>query len=343
MKKIKIVNKIIGDGHPCFIIAEAGVNHNGKIDLAKRLVDIAKLAGADAVKFQTYKTGNLVTRFAFCASYQKKNTKAKSQFELLKKLELSEDEFRELFDYCETRRIIFLSTPSDFQSVRFLNNLGVPAFKIGSGDLNNIPLLKQAAQYRKPIILSTGMSTLKEVRYAVKEIYAAGNKKLILLHCTSCYPTEFEDVNLSAMCALREEFNIPVGYSDHTSGIQVALAAVAKGARVIEKHFTLDKDLPGPDHRASLEPGELKEMIMAIRNIEKALGNGIKKLVKSEKEIKKLVRKSIVAERDIPKGTVITKDMLAIKRPGTGISPMYLKDIVGKVAKKDFKKDEFIR
>ena len=342
MKKIKIGNKIIGEGKRCFIIAEAGVNHNGDIKLAKRLIEIAKEAGADAVKFQTFKTENMVTKNAEMAEYQRKNVKKKvTQLEMLKRLELSYQDFINLKKYCDKRKIIFLSTPHSEDAIDFLEPL-VPAYKIASSDLTNLPFLKKIALKKKPIILSTGMATLKEVKEAVDVIKKAGNNKIILLHCTSNYPCLLEEVNLRAMKTLEKEFNLPVGYSDHTLGILVSVMAVAMGAQILEKHFTLNKDLPGPDHKASLEPGELKEMIRVIRNVEKALGNGIKKPTKSEEKIKKVARKSIVAKVDIPKGTKITKNVLIVKRPGTGIEPRDINMVLGKRAKKDIKCGELI-
>lgn len=332
----------IGENKPAFIIAEAGVNHNGNIKLAQKMVDAAKMAGADAVKFQTFKTEKLITHDAPKAKYQKAADSSGSQYAMLKKLEFSESDFKMLFGYCRKKKIIFLSTPFDRESAELLNDLGVPAFKVSSGDLTDIPLLQKVAGFKKPIILSTGMSTLKEVKKAVRKIYLIGNNKLILLHCTSNYPAKYGDINLMAMETLRKEFNLPVGYSDHTEGIEVPIAAVAMGACVIEKHFTLDKDLPGPDHKASLEPDEFGKMVKHIKNIEKAVGNGVKKPREYEAEIKKIARKSVVTARDIPKGATITWDMLAIKRPGTGIEPMSLGRLVGRHVKRAVKKDRVL-
>ncbi len=340
---IKIGKECIGLGYPCFIIAEAGVNHNGSLKLAKKLVDAAKKAGADAMKFQTFKTEELVTEKAPQAEYQKKNVNAKSQFEMLKKLELSESEFREIFKYCEKKKIIFLSTPFDEKSAEFLNILGVPAFKIGSGDITNIPLIRTVSEFGKPVILSSGMSTLAEVADAVKAIYKSGNHKLVLLHCTSNYPAEFNSVNLMAMDTLKNKFHVPVGYSDHTPGIEIAIAAVARGARVIEKHFTLSKDMKGPDHKASLEPDELKKMIDSIRNVEISLGTPEKKPVRSERRIKDVVRKSIVSSVDMPKGTKIKRDIIAFKRPGSGIPPTDLDRVLDKTTKMLVKKDQLLK
>ncbi len=341
-KQIKIGDRLIGCNSPVFIIAEAGVNHNGNLRLAKKMVDNAKDIGVDAIKFQTFKTDELATHDAPKEKYQKKTTFGKFQHEMLKRLELSGGEFKELFNYCQKKKIMFLSTPFDFQSAEFLYELGVPAFKISSGDLTNIPLLLKIAKYGKPIILSTGMATLSEVKDAVKAIYSAGNKKLVLLHCTSNYPTEYKNVNLRAMETLLKTFNLPVGYSDHTEGIEVPIAAVALGGCVIEKHFTLDKNLPGPDHKASLEPEEFKKMVKSIRNTERAMGSGKKKPMCSEAEMKRVSRKSIVAACDIPKGMRITYEMLAIKRPGTGIEPKYIGKIISREFKRYIKKNQIL-
>lgn len=342
-RKIKIGNKWIGENEPVFVIAEAGINHNGDIELAKKLVDVAVDAGADAIKFQTFKAENVVTKNAPKADYQVKNTKStESQYSMIKKLELSEEEFRELYKYARNKGIIFLSTPFDFESADFLEELGVPAFKVSSADLTNLPFLEYIAEKGKPIILSTGMGTLGEIEEAVNTIINAKNKDIILLHCITNYPAEFESLNLRVIQTLKETFKLPVGFSDHSLGIYAPIAAVALGAVVIEKHFTLDKNLPGPDHKASLNPEELKEMIRAIRLIEKALGDGIKRPTPEEIEIKKVVRRSIVAKVDIPKGTVITKDMITFKRPGTGLSPKYYREVIGRQARRYIKADELI-
>lgn len=340
--KIKIGNKLISKESPCFIIAEAGVNHNGSVKLAKKLIDKAKEAGVDAVKFQTFKTENIVTIKAKQAKYQMKNIgkqESQSQYMMLKRLELSSSDFRNLKRYCDKKKIIFLSTPhSGKKDVDLISKL-CPAIKVGSGDLTNLPILEYIAKKQLPIILSTGMATLKEVKEAVKTILPT-NKKLILLHCTTNYPTPLNEVNLKAILTMRREFKLPIGYSDHTEGINVSLVAVAFGACVVEKHFTLDKNLPGPDHKASLEPKELKEMVKVIRETEKALGSGIKKPTKSEEKIKKVVRKSIVANIDIQKGSKIVTDMLIIKRPGTGeIKAKDYYKLLGKKSKRDIKKN----
>lgn len=342
MKHIKILNRTIGAGKPCFIIAEAGVNHNGKFRLAKKMVDAAKNAGADAVKFQVFSAERVVVGTAEKASYQKRATGKGSQYGMLKKLELTNDEFRKLANHATKKKIIFLGSAFDKESVDFLDELKVPTFKVPSGEITNFPLLKQMARKGKPIILSTGMSTLGEVAEALEVIKGEGANEIILLHCVSNYPAKAEDMNLKAMSTLKHTFGFPVGLSDHTLGITVPIAAAALGAAVVEKHFTLDRKLPGPDHKASLEPGELEEMVDCIREAERALGDGIKRPTKSEEAVKKAVRRSIVARVDIPRGTVIAEDMLDIKRPGTGLEPKHLKKILGKRARKDIKTDELI-
>ncbi len=343
LNNIKITNKFIGKQHSVFIIAEAGVNHNGSLATAKKLVEVAKKAGADAVKFQTFKSEDLVTQSADMTQYQQKNTgKKESQLLMLKKLELKNKDFIALKKYCDQKNIIFLSTAHTKDAINFLNSL-MPAFKIASGDLTNIPFLEAVAKKKKPLIVSTGMANLEEIKEAVTVIKKAGNNKVILLHCTTNYPCPLEDVNLRAMLTLKKEFNMPVGYSDHTEGFWVSVMAVAMGAEVLEKHFTLDKNLPGPDHKASLEPKELKEMVDRVREMEKILGSGIKKPTVSEKKIAIIARKSIIAKKYILKGQKITRDMLVIKRPGNGIEPKYLNNIIGKKAKKNIKKESLIR
>ncbi|WP_069650359.1 N-acetylneuraminate synthase [Caloranaerobacter ferrireducens] len=323
-----------------FIIAEAGVNHNGDLHLAKKLVDAAADAKVDAIKFQTFRADKLVTKKAEKAEYQKQNTKTnESQYEMLKKLELTYEDHLELYNYCEKKGIMFISTPFDIDSVDLLEKLGVKMYKLGSGDLTNKPLLKYVASKNKPIILSTGMASLAEVEEAVKWIQQEGNNQIILLHCTSNYPTSYKDVNLKAMETMRQAFKLPVGYSDHTIGIEVSIAAVAMGACVIEKHFTLDKEMKGPDHRASLEPEELKQMVSSIRNIELSMGDGIKRCTPNEENVKKVARKSIVAVKYIEKGEVITEDKIAIKRPEYGIKPKYIDEIIGYKAVQSIKED----
>ncbi|MBP7088039.1 MAG: N-acetylneuraminate synthase [Candidatus Omnitrophica bacterium] len=330
----------VGQNQPVFIIAEAGVNHNGSLELAKKMVDTAKLIGADAIKFQTFKAENLATKDAPKAYYQKKTALGKTQLEMLKSLELSEKDFEKLFNYCRKKRIIFLSTPFDSQSAEFLYSLGVSAFKISSADLTNIPLIKQIAKYKRPLILSTGMSDLKEIKEALNAAYSSSNKKVILLHCTSNYPANNEDVNLKAMQTLKEKFYCLTGYSDHTLGIQAAAAAAAMGACILEKHFTLNKNFIGPDHQASFMPQEFEEMVKIIRQVERIRGSALKKPVRSELAIKRVVRKSIVANQPIAKGTKIKKEMLALKRPEIGLRPKYLEYLVGKRAARNINKDQ---
>ena len=304
---------------------------------------MAREAGADAVKFQTFKAEEVVTKSAEKAEYQKETTSSEeSQFEMIKRLELSGRDFEELFAYAQEKEVIFLSSPFDKGSVDLLDELGVPAFKVGSGEITNFPLLKHIAGKKKPVILSTGMSTLGEVEEALKVIRNERVEEIILLHCVSCYPAKIEDMNLRAMETLRYAFKLPVGLSDHSLGITIPIAAVALGACVIEKHLTLDKNLPGPDHRASLEPNELKQMATAIRDVEKAIGDGIKKPTKEEEENKKVVRRSIMAKVDIPEGAVITEEMLVIKRPGTGIEPRHLDLVIGRRTKRNIKPGELI-
>jgi len=342
MKEVKILNKVIGLGKPCFIIAEAGVNHDGEFRLAKKMVDAAKKAGADAVKFQIFSAERVAIKTAEKAAYQKKSTGRGSQYNMLKKLELTKGEFSKLAAYARRKNIIFLASAFDKESVDLLDKLKVPTFKVPSGEITNFPLLKQIARKGKPIILSTGMSTLGEISEALEVIRREGAEDVILLHCVSNYPARIEDINLKAMDTLKHAFGLLVGLSDHTLGITVPIAAAALGAVVIEKHFTLDRKLPGPDHKASLEPDEFKEMVACVRKVEKALGDGIKRSTKSEEAIKKAVRKSTVARVNIPKGTVIAGEMLDFKRPGTGLEPRYLKKVIGKKAKKDMKPDELI-
>jgi N,N'-diacetyllegionaminate synthase len=343
MRPIEIAGRIVGPGYPCFIIAEAGVNHNGKLNMAKQLVIAAARAGADAVKFQSFKAENVATRKAPKAEYQKQATgSAESQYEMIERLELSAANFAELARHAQKNGIIFLSTPFDKVSADLLDSLGVPAFKIASGELTNFPLIRYVAKKGKPVILSTGMSTLAEIDEALHVIQGEGIKDIILLHCVTAYPAKVEDVNLRAMETLRREFKLPVGLSDHTLGTTVPIAAVALGACVIEKHFTLDRSLPGPDHQASLEPDELKQMIKAIREVEKAMGDGSKMPTKEEKQIQKVARRSIVARVNIPKGTIITEAMLDIKRPGTGIEPKNISSIVGKRAKRNIERDALV-
>ena len=326
------------------IIAEAGVNHNGDMNIAMELIDIASKAGADMVKFQTFTAGGIVTKFAEKANYQKVVSDSDNQYEMLKKLELTEKNHVELMSYCAEMNIGFLSTPFDLESVHLLSQLGLDTFKISSGDITNLPLLKLIGGLQKRIILSSGLSSLNEVGDALKILISAGAdlNKITVLHCTSEYPAPMKDVNLKAMQSLKKAFNINVGYSDHTLGIEVPVAAVAMGATVIEKHFTTDKTLPGPDHKASLDQYELQQMVKSVRNIEKALGNGIKKPSKSESKNLLAVRKSIVAKKNIRVGEIFSEDNITVKRPGSGLSPMKWEQVLGSKAAHDFKLDELI-
>lgn len=329
-----------------YIIAEAGVNHNGQLDLALELCDAAKEAGADCVKFQTWQTGKIVTREAEKATYQSENTgdAEESQFDMLKKLELSFEDFQLVKKHCEEIGIDFLSTPDEEESLAFLmNELNLPLIKIGSGEVTNIPYLRQMASYGKPVILSTGMANLAQVATAYDTLLAAGAPSVAILHCTTNYPCPKNEVNLRAMLTMKEAFKCKVGYSDHTMGVEVPVAAVALGAEIIEKHFTLDCNMEGPDHKASLEPRELKYMVDCIRNIEIALGDGIKRPNASEVEISKVVLKSIVAKVPVKKGEMLTSGKITIKRAGSGIPATYWDMIVGTQALHDFDIDEPIR
>lgn len=329
------------------IIAEAGVNHNGSIELAKKLVDKAKDAGVDYIKFQTFKASKLVTKAAQQAEYQQRNIgkEGDSQYLMLKKLELSQNDHEILIDYCHQMGIKFFSTAFDIDSIDYLHSLNLGLWKIPSGEVTNYPFLKRIAAFNEPTILSTGMCEMEDVRAAVNALFKNGLSKenLILLHCNTEYPTPFEDVNLKAMDALRDEFGVEVGYSDHTKGIEVPIAAIALGAAVIEKHFTLDRNMEGPDHKASLEPEELKAMVSAIRNIEKAVeGDGTKHISESERKNIAIARKSIVAAKEIKKGELLSEENLTVKRPGTGISPMHWEDVIGTKAIRDFKEEEMV-
>jgi len=328
-----------------FIIAEAGVNHNGSIELAKKLIDVASESGVDAVKFQTFKTENLVSKNAQKADYQKETTDAKeSQFDMIKKLELDIDTHYELISYCDSKNIMFLSTPFDLDSIELLNNLKLNIFKIPSGEITNLPYLRKIGALGKEVILSTGMATIGEIEDALDILMEAGTLKehITVLHANTMYPTPMEDVNLRAMVTIGKTFDVAYGYSDHTLGIEVDIASVAMGATIIEKHFTLDKTMEGPDHKASLEPYELIEMVKAIRNIEKALGSSVKKPSKSETPNIAIARKSIVASSSIQKGDIFTADNLAVKRPNSGINPMRWDEIIGTVATHDYSSDECI-
>lgn len=327
-----------------FVIAEAGVNHNGNIEIAKKLIDAASAAGADAVKFQTFRAESLVCKTAKKAEYQLGMTdRSETQYDMLKKLELTEQMHKELMEYCAKKKIMFLSTPFDIGSVKLLSKLGMQIFKIPSGEITNLPYLREIAGHQKKVILSTGMSNMNEVKAAVDVLKENGAADIILLHCNTQYPTPVSDVNLLAMVRMHEELGLPVGYSDHTLGIEVPIAAAALGAAVIEKHFTLNKNMEGPDHKASLEPQELKRMVEGIRKTELALGVGIKQASDSEKENRDIVRKSIVAASGIKKGEKYTEENLTVKRPGIGISPMRWDEVIGKTAGRDYETDEMIQ
>lgn len=329
-----------------FIIAEAGVNHNGDIRIAKKMVDVAANAGVNAIKFQTFKAESLVSKYTPKADYQKRNTGiGESQFAMIKKLELSNKEFKDLYDYCNKKRITFLSSPFDIESISFLQKLGMQIFKIPSGELTNLPYLREIASLAKRLILSTGMADLSEIRTALEVLVANGTPrdKITVLQCTTEYPTPYKDVNLLAMNTIRDTLHVKVGYSDHTQGIEISIAAAALGACIIEKHFTLDNMMSGPDHRASLMPEQLALLVQAIRNVEKSLGNGIKCPCISEKKNKRVARKSIVASRNIAKDEVFSFHNVTIKRPGTGISPMEWDSIIGQKATRSYKEDELIK
>lgn len=325
-----------------FIIAEAGVNHNGSFETACRLVDAAKEAGADCIKFQTFKAKNLVSHNAKKADYQVRETGDSSQQEMLKQLELSFDDFTRLKAYCDEVGILFLSTPFDFESIDFLNTIEMPFWKVPSGEVTNLPYLIHLAQTEKPIVMSTGMCEMDEIEAALKVLKEHGTSKICLLHCNTEYPTPYEDVNLRAMQTMRDTFHLEVGYSDHTKGIEIPIAAVAMGATIIEKHFTLDRNMEGPDHKASLEPTELKAMVTAIRHLEKAIGTGNKTPSPSEQKNIAVARKSIVAACDIFEGELLTEENITVKRPGTGISPMKWFDVIGTKAVRSFTEDEQI-
>jgi len=324
-----------------FIIAEIGVNHNGSVELARKMIKSASDCGVDAVKFQTFVSEDLVSENAKTADYQEKNTNENSQLEMLKKLELSYDDFFELKKYAEECNVMFLSSPFDFKSVDLLEELDVSMYKLGSGELTNFELIDYVLKTNKPLILSTGMATLDEIKETYNFIGDTDN--LVILHCITGYPTSFEEANLNFIKTLQNELDVPIGFSDHSPGIELPIAAVALGACVVEKHFTLDKDMDGPDHKASLNPAEFKAMVDAIRNVEVAMGDGVRKFSENELEIKKVARKSIILNQDVPEGTIITRDMLSIKRPGTGIPPKFINEIVGKTVVNDLKSQTVIK
>lgn len=331
MKPIEIAGRRIGPGLPCFVIAEAGVNHNGSTELALRLVDAAAEAGADAVKFQAFKAERLVSQSAPKAEYQLATTdSSESQLEMLRRLELSPDALATVQARCSSRGVVFLATPFDDENATLLDRMQVPLFKISSGEVTNLPFLAHIARMGRPIMLSTGMCDLGEVEEAVRTIRAAGNESIVLLQCVSNYPADPADSNLRAMQTMAEAFGVAAGYSDHTLGNDVALAAVALGACVVEKHFTLDREMPGPDHRASSEPVEFATMVRGIRTVESALGDGCKRPAASERNTTEVARKSLVAACDLPAGTTLTDEMLAALRPGTGLSPALAAQVVGR-------------
>ena len=331
---VVIGERVVGPGHPCFIIAEAGVNHNGSLEVARQLVDVAVQAGANAVKFQTFKAERIVARNAPKAEYQVRNTgNAESQFEMIRRLELSPEMHWDLRAYFDYKGILFMTSPFDEESADLLADLDVAVFKIPSGEITNLPFLDHVARNGKPMIVSTGMSTIGEVATAVDTIHQANNRDLVLLHCVSNYPADPADVNLKAMATMAAAFQVPVGYSDHTTGVEVSLAAVALGACVIEKHFTLDRNQPGPDHLASLEPEELESMVRGIRTVEASLGHGRKEPAASETDTAAVARKSLVTARDIPAGQRLTEEYIAVKRPGTGLPPSMISHILGRTTR----------
>lgn len=343
VEKIEIAGRLIEKNSPCFIIAEAGVNHNGDLTLAKKLIDVAKEAGADAVKFQTFKADRVASPQAPKALYQRQATDAnESQLDMLRRLELSKESHIELIAYSRKKAILFLSTPFEEESVDLLESLGVPAFKLPSGEITNLPFLRHVAKKGLPIILSTGMSFLEEVREAVEAIRQVHEVPLVLLHCVSNYPASIDEINLRAMNTLEDVFKVPVGYSDHTLGIEAALAAVALGACVIEKHLTLDKKLPGPDHRASCEPAEFKLLVEGVRKVESSLGSGVKAPSPSEENTRRIARKSLILATSISRGAVLEKSMIHSVRPGNGISPALLDRVVGRQVKRDMRQGEQI-
>lgn len=345
MKKIKLGRRWIGGGEPCFIIAEAGSNHDGKLEQAKQLIDIAKEAGADAVKFQTYSAEQLYSRKTPPMKYLKKDKlirKDESVWDLIKRIEISREWHKPLVDYCEEKGIVFLSTPFDLKAVDELEEVGMVAYKMASFEITHLPLLEYVAKKEKPIILSTGMADLSDIELALDTIYKQGNREVILLHCAVGYPPKYEDLNLRAIQTMGQAFQLPVGFSDHTLGITSDIAAVALGVCVIEKHFTVSRTLKGPDHSFALEPNELKDMVKAIRDTEKALGSPIKRHTCAEQDMYRLGRRSLVAACNVPKGTVITRQMIDVKRPGYGIHPKMINVVVGRVAKVDIKEDDIL-
>ena len=344
-KALKVGAFTVGEGHPVFIMAEAGVNHNGSVALAKKLVDAAKAAGADAVKFQNFTAEEVTTKDAGMAAYQKRNTgKSQSQIDMIRKFELPRKAFTEIAAHCKKRGIMFLSTPhSGFDSVDVLQKLKVPAYKFGSADLNNLPVLEYAARFKKPMLISTGMAQMHDIQEAVACIREAGNNNILVFQCTTDYPVKSKDANLRAMQTIRDAFGVVVGYSDHTTGADASVIAVALGASMLEKHLTLDNDMEGPDHKASANPKDFKAYVKAIRNAEVLLGSAKKTIAASSVQYIPLVLKSVVARGSIQKGELLTKRNLAIKRPQGGLAPKFYWDMLGKHATRDMKADEFIR
>lgn len=337
---VRISTRAVGAGRPCYVIAEAGVNHNGDLELARRLVDAAADAGADAVKFQTFRAERLMTAATPKAPYQERAPGIPADaFEMIRHLELDEDAHRALVDHCRARDIQFLSSPFEEASADLLERLGLPAFKLPSGEVTNLPFLAHVARKGKPVILSTGMATLGEVGCAMAALAPLGPNQVVLLHCVSSYPARPADVNLRAMATLAKAFPVVVGYSDHTPGLEVSLAAVALGAAVLEKHLTLDRSLPGPDQAASLEPGEFRALVQGVRNVEAALGHGRKEPAPCEQEVAVVARKSVVAAQDLAAGTVLEAGHLAIKRPGTGLPPNALSTLIGRTLLRDLSRD----
>lgn len=336
LSPVTIAGRTIGPGAPCFVIAEAGVNHNGSLEMAKQLIDAAHAAGADAVKFQTFRSEKVVSPAAAKAKYQVETTgESGAQLEMIRRLELPAEAFRELAAYCRERGILFLSTPFDPESADLLDGVGVPAFKVASGEITNWPFLEHIARKGKPMIVSTGMSEMDEVKSALDVVRRAGNPQLVLLHCVSCYPTEPKSVNLRAIETMAEQFQVPVGFSDHTLGVEVALAAVALGACVLEKHLTLDRNLPGPDHHASLEPDDFRALVRGIRQVESALGDGRKRRMPEEEDTARAARRSLVAACALPAGTLLAENHIAILRPGTGLAPAQRAQLIGRRALRD--------
>ncbi len=338
----KIGQRWVGEGEPTFIIAEAGANHDRKLSQAKQLIDVAVAAGADAVKFQVYSAETLYSRKTPQFSYLKETEGKKSTYDILKDIELPREWLGELAGYCREHGVIFLATPFDREAVDQLNDVGVPAYKWASFEIVDLPLLGYAASKGKPMLLATGMCNTDDIQDAIDNVHAAGNEDIVLLQCTSLYPTQLEQVNLRMMDTLKETFNLLVGLSDHSPGITVPIAAVARGACVIEKHYTLSRKLKGPDHPFAIEPDELKQMVAAIRDVEKSLGSPVKQMIPEEAEMAKLGRRSIIARVDIPSGTKISADMLIIKRPGYGIRPKFLDTVIGREARQDIEKDDII-